>query len=430
MNQLIPKTINFAELVENSSSTLSLNLQTKLIRHLNSEFTDGEQQWYIANLYVYMHYHPTQDFPINLEHVYKMIGFAHKKNAKRTLENNFVENDDYKVTVLPREHGKFTEETVMLNVDTFKNLCMMAKTDKGKDIRRYYVKLENIYNSIIKQELTDKEKELERTKQELETKTKLKVKKWYDCEPGHTVYGFISNEAESNSLITIGKSKNIKKRESEYMTHNQDGRMFYIRKCYNCDLAERVLHHVLDKHRCEKNREWFDISEDLAVYLIDLVCDFLDTFIGCSEKLPEYKIREFIQDLQVDHVDYKLVLDEEKPIQERIPNIYINENIKDYDKFLNDCCDVGDDEYFALPSEVIAAYRIWCKGAMSRPARTEFNEYIKSKFQRKEMYLENLGVRSLVLTGVRAKELQFEPIDANNLTLFEEFCIKECVTNY
>ncbi|NBP13914.1 hypothetical protein EBU95_05860 [bacterium] len=348
--------------------------------------------------------------------------------------------------MLPKEQsswGGSGGEEIMLNIDTFKNLCMMAKTDKGKEIRKYYVKLENIHNSIIKEELESKQqqleekdkildhnqKELEKTKKELESKTKLKVKKWYDCEPGHTVYGFISNEAESNSLITIGKSKNIKKRESEYMTHNQDGRMFYIRKCYNCDLAERVLHHVLDKHRCEKNREWFDISEDLSVYLIDLVCDFLDSFIGCSEKLPEYKIKEFIQDLQVDHVDYKLVLDEEKPIQERIPNIYINENIKDYDKFLSDCCDVGD-EYFALPYEVIAAYRIWCKGAMSRPVRTEFNEYIKSKFQRKEMYLENLGVRSVVLTGVRPKELQFEPIDANNLTLFEEFCINECVTNY
>ena len=27
--------------------------------------------------------------------------FAHKKNAKRTLENNFTINEDYKLTVLP-----------------------------------------------------------------------------------------------------------------------------------------------------------------------------------------------------------------------------------------------------------------------------------------------------------------------------------------
>ena len=129
MNQIVPRTVNFKELIENSNTTLSLTVQSKLLEHLTREFTEKQQKWYIANLYVYMHYHPTNDYPINLEQVYKIIGFSNKKNAKRTLDNNFSEGDDYKVTVLPREHGRFTEETVMLNIDTFKNLCMMAKTD-------------------------------------------------------------------------------------------------------------------------------------------------------------------------------------------------------------------------------------------------------------------------------------------------------------
>ena len=45
----------------------------QLIDLLNTEFTEEQQQWYIANLYMYMHYHPTNDFPINLENVYKML---------------------------------------------------------------------------------------------------------------------------------------------------------------------------------------------------------------------------------------------------------------------------------------------------------------------------------------------------------------------
>jgi hypothetical protein len=59
MNQIVPKTINFDELVKNSTTTLSLELQTKLVQYLNNEFTEQEQQWYIANLFVYMNYHPT-----------------------------------------------------------------------------------------------------------------------------------------------------------------------------------------------------------------------------------------------------------------------------------------------------------------------------------------------------------------------------------
>jgi hypothetical protein len=83
-----------------------------------------------------MNYHPTNDFPINLENIFKLIGFAHKKNAKRTLENNFTQDEDYKIVLLPRErnpNGGRPEETILLNVDTFKNLCMMAKTVKGSN---------------------------------------------------------------------------------------------------------------------------------------------------------------------------------------------------------------------------------------------------------------------------------------------------------
>ncbi|NBP03774.1 MAG: hypothetical protein EBU90_27480, partial [Proteobacteria bacterium] len=97
MNQIIaPKAINFNELVKNSNTTLSFNVQTKMIEKLNTEFTEEEQQWYVANLYVYMNYHPTDDYPINLEDVFKMIGFANKENAKRTLKNNFTHGEDYK----------------------------------------------------------------------------------------------------------------------------------------------------------------------------------------------------------------------------------------------------------------------------------------------------------------------------------------------
>ena len=78
------------------------------------------------------------------------MGFAHKKNAKRTLENNFTKDDDYKITVLPKEQGKFATEQIMLNIDTFKNLCMISKTEKGKEIRKYYlIKFETIKDGYL-----------------------------------------------------------------------------------------------------------------------------------------------------------------------------------------------------------------------------------------------------------------------------------------
>ena len=55
-----------------------------------------------------------------------MIGFANKENAKRTLKNNFTKDEDYKILLVHTDeqvlHGGHNKETVMLNVDTFKNL--------------------------------------------------------------------------------------------------------------------------------------------------------------------------------------------------------------------------------------------------------------------------------------------------------------------
>jgi hypothetical protein len=46
MNQLIrPSCINFTDLVKNSNTTLSLNLQTKMVTLLNEEFSEEQQKW-------------------------------------------------------------------------------------------------------------------------------------------------------------------------------------------------------------------------------------------------------------------------------------------------------------------------------------------------------------------------------------------------
>lgn len=114
MSQMIhPKSINFTELVKNSNTTLTLNLQTKMVDKLNEMFNDHEQHWYVANLYMYMNYHPTNDYPINLENVFKMIGFANKGNAKRTLENNFTKDEDYKSSFLPTEKREIDRKSVV-----------------------------------------------------------------------------------------------------------------------------------------------------------------------------------------------------------------------------------------------------------------------------------------------------------------------------
>jgi hypothetical protein len=80
-----------------------------MINSLKESFTEMEQKWYIANFYVYLHYHPTNDYPINLENVYKLLGFTTKGNAKRVLENNFTAGEDYKSSFIPSDKREILE---------------------------------------------------------------------------------------------------------------------------------------------------------------------------------------------------------------------------------------------------------------------------------------------------------------------------------
>ena len=476
MTQMIkPDSVDFNALIKNST-TLILNGQSKMIDTLTKEFTEEESRWYIANLYIYMNYHPTNDFPINLDTLVKLVGFAHKKNAKRTLENNFTKDEDYKVTVLPKEHGKKVllskeqnlntkdlggrpEEQVMLNIDTFKNMCMLVKTEKSKEIRKYYVKLENIYNKIIKEEIENKDKLLEEKESQLQESSKqhqielqeknkqlsdlqkLKVKKWYNQDPGDTVYAIKIN----SGLIKIGKTKNIKDRETHYV-NNQVGNMFYIKKCFNCDLTEKVLHHILDKYRIENNKEWFNISDELAIYTIDLICDFLDKFIDYSEKLPLSNIKEALnlfnnkdnKDIENKDIENKEIKNKDienkdiikivsKSLLNKVVNIESNEDkIK---KFVDEYCELDENNY-VLSYEILGAYRLWSRG-FTQTDRTQFTQFMKKHYNSRRKYYKEYSQSSLlVYLGIKPKELKIEQENKHILPKYEEFILSECKYNY
>lgn len=377
---------------------------------------------------MFLNFNPTTDFPVSLDHVYKDLGFANKGNAMKTIKSNFTKEEDYKILLVPTEkqqstkdlnvcpeetnevitnksnedcllvptekqtnRGGHNHETIMLNIDTYKTLCMLVKTPQGKEIRKYYVKLENIYNKIIKEEiesqkllLEKKEVELEYTKRELQKKSVSKIKKWYDSEPGDTVY-VVKLDC---GLIKLGKSKKVSNREKHY-TNDNIGDMIYIKKCYNCDLTEKVLHHILDKHRIESNREWFDISNELAIYTIDIVCDFMDKFINFSEELPKSNIKEnlnisleIVKNLsnEIKEIIKTENIEIKEPILNKIVNIESNEDV--IKKFIDEYCEL-DESYYVLSYEILGAYRLWSRG-FNLKDRTYFTQYMKKHFTSKK----------------------------------------------
>jgi prophage antirepressor-like protein len=297
----------------------------------------------------------------------------------------------------------------------------------SKELKRQLDEQERLHQI----ELQESKKELERTKKQLEIKTKLKVKRWFDSEPGDTVYAVKSNKDDLNSLITIGKSKNISRRETSYMTCNQQSEMFYIRKCYNCDLAEKVIHHILDKHREENNKEWFNISNDLAIYTINMVCDFLDTFICCSEELINLKVNEKLS-ISINEAN---IIKKEVKVLDNVPalimakeNKVINK-IDDIDKFIKEFC-VIDKDATCITYELLGAYRIWLRGC-SQDSRKQLTQYMKNNFESKTiLYNEYDQTELLTYIGIKPKEYIVLQENLTVLPKYEEFVLSQCKFGY
>jgi phage anti-repressor protein len=488
---IVPKAINFKELVKNSNTTLSLDVQTKMVGLMNEEFTESQQQWYIANLYVYMNYHPTNDFPINLANVFKMIGFANKGNAKRTLENNFTKDEDYKVALFHTEkrkneggHNKedimlnvdtfipseklekqnidskaaspygeaglstknlggagLNEEQIMLNVDTFKNLCMIAKTEKGKEIRKYYVKLENIYNKIIKEEIenqkkitsetTNKLQLLELENQEKQDKINLLTRKTNKFELGESVYIFHST-IDNLDLYKVGRTKNANVRDAIHKTASYKGILLQI-KCVDCVLLERVVHFLLNKYRCANRREWFNCSYDIVKNSIDYAKLLLESDINFTNSNLIDDTSDFI-----DTIKHSTNLNEnENENNTALPTItndifttiqFQAKDINNFDQFLKETCEIDVNTSLSYTT-IKNQYKIWSKTAKHLQLKTLI-EYLKKNYTT-SMKRYNPLVSTSKLTphfnGLKLKQslLEFEKPHAEN-NVIENFLYNEC----
>lgn len=276
MSLIKASTINFNELV--FSKDLSLTLTNSVVKELEENFKSDEQRWYVAQLYMYLNYHPTEDYPINLEDVYKIIGFANKGNAKRTLENNFTKEDDYKIILLPKEkkqNAGRSEEKILLNTDTFKSLCMLTKTEKAKEIRKYYVKLENIYNKIITKQLQEKNNEILQLGAKLDELKKQEI--------SHIYIGWNPKVQDTHK---IGISSDVLSREESHKSSNPYFVYLYSYETENAKIIEDYVKFFLKNHKLKKP-EWFHITYDDIKKILDfciLVCE-------------HYKIHESVDNL-------------------------------------------------------------------------------------------------------------------------------------
>ena len=170
--------LDIVELIESNPITkLTGNYQSKLIEKVKNNFTNYEQQIFLSSFYCYLNYDYKNDFVVDLDNVWKWLGFSQKDAAKRLLEKFFVIDNGYKVllhTTVDQKKGRggHNKEIIMLNIDTFKKFCLKAGTKKADEIHDYFIKLEQVLQEILLEESNEVKLQLQQTKFQLEKQKK------------------------------------------------------------------------------------------------------------------------------------------------------------------------------------------------------------------------------------------------------------------
>lgn len=100
-------------------------------------------------------------FPIDFDDAWQWVGYSTKQKAKNKLLNHFEQEVDYTINQTVKRvngnhgGGSTRYEAIQLTVDCFKSFGMMAGTDKGKEIRRYFLECERIAKEAVAAQLAE-----------------------------------------------------------------------------------------------------------------------------------------------------------------------------------------------------------------------------------------------------------------------------------
>jgi len=322
--------LNIVELIENNPITrLTNTYQHKLLTKIKANFSDNEQQMFIASFYCYLKHDTRKDFVIDLDDVWPWLGFYAKFNAKRLLEKYFMIDKDYKFLLLRTEEqthetrGGHNKVNIMLNIDTFKKFCLKAGTKKADEIHDYYIKLEETLHEVLREESQELQLQLEQKTTELQQqalgsekeKDKLREKTLLEQFPPNTqcvYYGLIDNVSTTQEkLIKFGNSNNLKQRVKQ---HKETYLNFRLINAFKVD-NKLQIENAIKTHPVLVTR-LRSLTLPLKKYI-----ELIQTE-GLSFNDLDKIFREIITTIEYSAINYIKILEENKALKKQISQIH------------------------------------------------------------------------------------------------------------
>jgi len=463
--------LNIVELIEkNPISKLSKAYNSKLINKIQENFSGFEQQLFVSSFYCYLNYDKNIDFVVDLDNIWKWLGFASKFTSIRMLEKHFKLDVDYKnlashlgeASSNDEKWGGQNKQTILLTIKCFKSLCLKAQTKKAGEIHEYYMKMEEVLHQIVEEEtdelrlqleqkeniILEKDVALKNSKKEKQRAVEQAIIVHFPLNTECIYFGTIGNTNEANEkLIKFGHTNDL-------ATRLNDHRKSYI----NFELIEafRVQNKVeienLIKSYPKIKRQIRSIQlngkskteiiayddtnftiDKLTKHINDIIhsktysIDNFNRIMKLNEDL-ENKIKEMENEnkkLEIENRELKI---ENKKLKEQ-PNIMTNETQivftptteteldKKFNEFIASVCIVRSDvEEYSVNME--GRYRLWSQVKPTKEVFHSLKKYLDIRFKPKRIEA-NHGY-----SGIKLKPVEYKKSKENSNV--ETFIFQVC----
>ena len=83
------------------------------------------------------------NFPVDLDIAWQLAGYKKKQDGVISVQNNLIEGVDFLRTTVKNPSGKGRSITqIKMSCDGLKQFCLLARTDQGRQIRKYFIECE------------------------------------------------------------------------------------------------------------------------------------------------------------------------------------------------------------------------------------------------------------------------------------------------
>jgi hypothetical protein len=474
--------LNIVELIESNPITrLSHTYNGKLITKIQENFTGFEQQLFVSSFYCYLNYNKNTDFIVDLDNVWKWLGFSTKQNAERVLEKHFRIDFDYKlayqfgtasqenINSTKEKWGGHNKQTILLTIKCFKSLCLKAQTKKAGEIHEYYMKMEEVLHEIVEEETDELRLQLEQKEtvilkiKETSEKEKIQLKKTAEQAtiiqfPVNTecIYiGTIDNTNEANEkLIKFGHSNDLKTRVNDHRKTYNNFQLITAFRVQNkveiegliktCVKIRRQIRHIEIDGKIKKEIIAYDLTnftiDKLTNYIKDIIhsktysIDNFNNLIKQNEEL-ENKIRE----LETENEELKeqltiRVLNKSVSAITNADNqfVYKNELIPENDttlkfnEFIDTMCIIRHDVNESSVN-MEGQLRIWLKQKPQKEIFHAFKHYMDIRFKPirfNKLNNENKLQSVHGYSGVKLKPIEYKKQFVGNA--IETFLFQSC----